>query len=84
MIAAATAPARLGEPPATDAELWRVLRREPPEAAAMIGARRWLEDVRHRRLAIGGDDVLAAGIEGPAVGRALEAAMVAMLDRVIV
>jgi hypothetical protein len=46
----------------------------------MLGARRWLDDVRHRRLAIGGDDLLAAGLAGPAVGRALEAAMVAMLD----
>jgi tRNA nucleotidyltransferase (CCA-adding enzyme) len=80
VVAAATAPARLGDPPASDAALWRVLRHEPPEAAAMIGARRWLDDVRHRRLAIGGRDLLAAGVEGPAVGRGLEAAMVAMLD----
>jgi hypothetical protein len=80
VVAAATAPARLGELPGSDAELWRALRHEPPEAAALVGARRWLEDVRHRRLAIGGDDLLAAGIQGPAVGRALDAAMVAMLD----
>jgi tRNA nucleotidyltransferase (CCA-adding enzyme) len=80
LVAAATAPARLGEPPDGDADLWRLLRHEPPEAAAMIGARRWLDDVRHRRLVIGGEDLLAAGLAGPAVGRALEAAMVAMLD----
>ena len=43
-------------------------------------ARRWLEDVRHRRLAINGDDIVAAGITGPAVGEALDAAMVAMLE----
>jgi tRNA nucleotidyltransferase (CCA-adding enzyme) len=80
VVAAATARARLGELPGGDADLWRLLRHEPPEAAAMIGARRWLDDVRHRRLAIGGDDLLVAGLDGPAVGRALEAAMVAMLE----
>jgi tRNA nucleotidyltransferase (CCA-adding enzyme) len=69
-----------------DAELWRRLRRVPAEAVAVAGARgaegaarRWLEDVRHRRLAIDGHDILAAGLQGPAVGAALEAAMEAML-----
>ena len=33
-----------------------------------------------RQLAITGDDLLAAGLEGPAVGRALDAATAAMLD----
>jgi tRNA nucleotidyltransferase (CCA-adding enzyme) len=88
VVAAATAPARHQKlPPAGDAALWRALRREPPEAVAVLaatgaaaGARRWLDDLRHRRLAIGGDDLVAAGLSGPAVGRALEAATVAMLD----
>jgi tRNA nucleotidyltransferase (CCA-adding enzyme) len=70
-----------------DAELWRRLRRVAPEAVAVAGARgaeaaarRWLEDVRHRRLAIDGHDIVAAGLEGPAVGAALDAATEAMLD----
>ena len=70
-----------------DAALWRRFRREPPEAAAVAGARgdaaaarRWLDDVRHRRLGITGDDIVAAGLSGPAVGEALDAAMVAMLE----
>jgi tRNA nucleotidyltransferase (CCA-adding enzyme) len=67
-----------------DVELWRRLRRVPPEAVAAAGAdgaaRRWLDDVRHRRLAIDGHDIVAAGLEGPAVGAALDAAMEAMLD----
>jgi tRNA nucleotidyltransferase (CCA-adding enzyme) len=74
---------------ASDADLWRALRRLPDEAAeavaaaggpAAAGARRWLDDVRHRRLAITGDDLVAAGLSGPAVGAALERATVAMLD----
>jgi tRNA nucleotidyltransferase (CCA-adding enzyme) len=70
----------------SDADLWRRFRREPPEAAAVAGARgdpvaarHWLEDVRHRRLAIDGHDIVAAGLEGPAVGEALDRAMLAML-----
>ena len=70
-----------------DVELWRRFRREPPEAAAVAGARgdagaarRWLDDVRHRRLAIDGHDIVAAGREGPAVGEALDRATVAMLE----
>ena len=70
-----------------DAELWRRLRRVPPEAVAVAGARgpeaaarRWLDDVRHRRLAIDGHDIVAAGLAGPAVGAALDGAMEAMLD----
>ena len=71
----------------SDAALWRRFRREPPETAAVAGARgdaaaarRWLDDVRHRRLAITGDDIVAAGLSGPAVGEALDAAMLAMLE----
>jgi tRNA nucleotidyltransferase (CCA-adding enzyme) len=43
-------------------------------------ARRWLYDVRHRRLAIDGNDLVAAGLSGPPVGEALDRAMEAMLD----
>jgi tRNA nucleotidyltransferase (CCA-adding enzyme) len=73
----------------TDAELWRALRKQSPETVALAGAsgdaataanaRRWLDDVRHRRLAITGDDIVAAGLYGPRVGEALEAATEAML-----
>jgi len=69
-----------------DAGLWLALRDAPPEAVAVAGAlgpaeaaRRWLADVRHRRLAVTGDDFVAAGLEGPAVGAALEAAQLALL-----
>jgi tRNA nucleotidyltransferase (CCA-adding enzyme) len=54
-----------------------------PAAVAVLGtpaARRWLDEIRHRRLSIGGDDLVAAGLSGPAVGRGLEAAILAMLD----
>jgi tRNA nucleotidyltransferase (CCA-adding enzyme) len=71
----------------TDAELWRALRRARPESVAVAGARgaeaaarRWLDDVRHRRLAIDGNDLLAAGLNGPAIGEALQTATVAMLE----
>jgi tRNA nucleotidyltransferase (CCA-adding enzyme) len=67
--------------------LWTLLRRELPETVALAGAlgapeaaRRWLEELRHAKLAIRGDDLLAAGLEGPAVGRGLDAATAAMLD----
>ena len=43
-------------------------------------ARRWLDDLRHRRLAIDGNDLVAAGLQGPAVGAGLAAAMEAMLE----
>lgn len=63
------------------AQDWAALRRVPPEAVAVAGARgpseaarRWLDDLRHVRLAISGDDVLVAGLTGPAVGAALERA----------
>ena len=70
-----------------DVELWRRLRRSRPEAVAVAGAlgdagaaRRWLGNVRRRRLAIDGHDIVAAGLEGPAVGAALERATEAMLE----
>lgn len=71
----------------TPSRLWSLLSRERPETVALAGAlgpveaaRRWLEDVRHVRLAITGEDLLAAGLEGPAVGRGLERALEAALD----
>src|SRR4051794_31009709 len=47
--------------------------------AAEPAAGRWLDDLRHRRLEITGEDLVAAGITGPPVGRGLEAAMEAAL-----
>jgi tRNA nucleotidyltransferase (CCA-adding enzyme) len=74
----------------SDSALWRLLRRERPETVVVAGAlggpaaataaRRWLEEVRWRRLAINGDDLVAAGLSGPPVGAALDRAMEAMLD----
>jgi tRNA nucleotidyltransferase (CCA-adding enzyme) len=79
----------LGDRTPTDADLWRMLHRHAPEAVAVAGALcpgeaeeaavRWLIDVRHHRLAITGDDFVAAGLTGPAVGDALEAAQLAAL-----
>ena len=59
-----------------------------PELVALAGAlgaeapaRLWLDDLRHVRLEIDGDDLLAAGVApGPAVGVALAAARAAKLD----
>src|SRR4051794_24170104 len=71
-----------------DVALWRRVRAERPEPGALAAAldptaepaaRRWLEEIRHRRLEITGDDLVAAGITGPPVGRGLEAAMEAAL-----
>lgn len=70
----------------SDAELWRLLRRERVEtvqllaAAGDAGAQRWLDRVRHRKLAISGDDLVAAGLTGVAVGEGLSRAMVALLE----
>jgi tRNA nucleotidyltransferase (CCA-adding enzyme) len=60
----------------------------PPELVALAGAlgperqaREWLERLRHVRLSIDGRDLLAAGVpQGPAIGRALRAALAAKLD----
>jgi tRNA nucleotidyltransferase (CCA-adding enzyme) len=60
----------------------------PPELVALAGAlgaegpaRRWLDALRHVRLEIDGDDLLAAGLTpGPAVGAGLSAARAARLD----
>ena len=67
--------------------IWALLRREGAETVALAGAlgapeqaKRWLDDLRHAKLEITGDDLLAAGLEGPAIGRGLDAATAAMLD----
>ncbi len=62
----------------------------PPEGVALSGAvsesaapaaRRWLEEVRHVRLSITGEDLLAAGVpQGPEVGRRLEETLRLRLD----
>ena len=70
VVAAATAGAVAGRPSEVDAVLGRL----PVEAAVVAaaagsdGARDWLERGRRARLAIGGDDLLAAGLSGPAIG----------------
>ena len=69
-------------------ELARLLRHRPIEAAVLAGAlgaeepaRRWLGDLRHVRLDIGGQDLLAAGVpQGPEIGRRLDAALDRKLD----
>jgi tRNA nucleotidyltransferase (CCA-adding enzyme) len=73
---------RGARPSAADA----MLSRRPLEAAVLAAAagsaaaRDWLERARHLQLAIRGDDLLAAGLSGPPVGRALRAARAALLD----
>jgi len=49
-------------------------------AAGSAAARDWVERARHLRIAIGGDDLLAAGLSGPPIGRGLLAARAALLD----
>jgi tRNA nucleotidyltransferase (CCA-adding enzyme) len=68
---------------ATPSAVRRVLRREPVELAVLAGgerARRWLAEWRHVRPAVRGADLLAAGLQGPAIGAGLEAAAEAQLD----
>jgi tRNA nucleotidyltransferase (CCA-adding enzyme) len=80
----AAAPAEDGPPSA----LWRAWRRTPVEAVAAAGARgdaaaarRWIDELRHVGLEIGGEDLLAAGVpEGPEIGRRLERTLAAKLD----
>ena len=54
------------------------------DIAAMEPARRWLHSLRHVRLTITGEDLLAAGLsEGPDIGRRLDAVLRLKLDGVI-
>ncbi len=72
----------------TPSGLWRAWHAVPVEAVAVAGgrggreaARRWIEELRHVRLEIGGDDLIAAGLsEGPHIGRRLARALAAKLD----
>jgi tRNA nucleotidyltransferase (CCA-adding enzyme) len=63
-----------------------LLSRRPLEAAVLAAAagsdaaRDWLQRARHLRAAIGGQDLLGAGLSGPAIGRGLRAARAALLD----
>jgi tRNA nucleotidyltransferase (CCA-adding enzyme) len=79
----------------TPSELAEAVRRAPVEALALASSlaeetrgsraaaaiRRWLSELRHVRLQITGDDLLAAGIPaGPEIGRRLELALRRKLD----
>jgi tRNA nucleotidyltransferase (CCA-adding enzyme) len=68
----------------TPAEIARAARGAPLEAVALAGgenARRWIDDLRHVRLEITGDDLLAAGVQqGPEVGERLRRALDRKLD----
>jgi tRNA nucleotidyltransferase (CCA-adding enzyme) len=68
----------------TPSQIARAARGAPVEAVALAGgenARRWLEDLRHVRLEITGDDLLAAGVpQGPEVGARLSRALDRKLD----
>ncbi|MEJ7825502.1 MAG: hypothetical protein WKF48_08725 [Solirubrobacteraceae bacterium] len=69
-------------------ELARVLRGLPVEVVALAGAdgadgpvRRWLDELRHVAPAIGGDDLLAAGVpRGPQIGWRLGVTLDRRLD----
>jgi tRNA nucleotidyltransferase (CCA-adding enzyme) len=90
--AAAAVPRLIDELPraATPSQLRALALRVPPEGVALSGAvsesaapaaRRWLEEVRHVRLLITGEDLLAAGVpQGPEVGRRLEETLRLRLD----
>ena len=68
---------------ARPSEIARAARGAPIEAVALAGgpnARRWIDELRHVRLQVGGDDLLAAGIaQGPQIGERLQQ----VLDRVL-
>lgn len=80
----------------TRSQLYELASHATPEAVALAGAegqrvpglegagdaaRAWLEDVRHVRLLIAGEDLLAAGVpQGPEIGRRLRTALLRKLD----
>jgi tRNA nucleotidyltransferase (CCA-adding enzyme) len=77
---------RLKDAHGSDADLWRLFRRERPEliellaAAGNQGAQRWIDHIRHQKLAINGTDLVNAGLTGAQVGDGLARATIAMLD----
>jgi tRNA nucleotidyltransferase (CCA-adding enzyme) len=79
--AAVAAPLRAAR---TNAEIARAARGAPVEVVALAGgdnARRWIDELRHVRLDITGDDLLAAGVpEGPELGERLRRALERKLD----
>jgi tRNA nucleotidyltransferase (CCA-adding enzyme) len=86
-VVAAASRAAVGAPlraARTNAEIARAARGAPVEAVALAGgenARRWIHDLRHVRLDITGDDLLAAGVpEGPELGERLRRALERKLD----
>jgi tRNA nucleotidyltransferase (CCA-adding enzyme) len=72
----------------TNSEIAEAIGRKGVATVALAGAlgddaaaRKWIEELRHVKLEITGDDLVAAGIEaGPAIGRGLKAALAAKLD----
>jgi hypothetical protein len=93
VASAATAVPRLIEELPTAAnpsQLLAIAATVPAEGVALAGAeseaalgpaRRWLTEVRHVRLRINGDDLIAAGVpEGPELGRRLEKTLRKRLD----
>jgi tRNA nucleotidyltransferase (CCA-adding enzyme) len=80
----------------TPADIYEVAALAPPEAVALAGlgfgpderdnevlvaARRWLTELRHIRLRITGEDLLAVGVpQGPEIGHRLNAALMRKLD----
>jgi tRNA nucleotidyltransferase (CCA-adding enzyme) len=73
-------------------ELATLFAPEPPEALALalaLGAPpepilRWAEELRHVRLEISGDDLIAAGVpEGPVLGRALDETLARKLEGLV-
>ena len=68
----------------TPSEIARAARGAPIEAIALAGgdnARRWIDELRHVRLHITGEDLLAAGVpQGPEVGARLRRALERVLD----
>ena len=80
IVAAADGFERLhGHLDGSDADVWRLLRRERVETVQLLaaagdeGARRWLDRIRHRKLSISGDDLVAPASPAPQVGEGLVA-----------
>jgi tRNA nucleotidyltransferase (CCA-adding enzyme) len=68
----------------TGSQIAHAARGAPIEAVALVGgdnARRWIDELRHVRLDITGDDLLAAGVpEGPEIGARLQRVLDRKLD----